>query len=102
MIIIGFIGSYRKGGNTDTAVRTVLEGAMNLGADVEAVYLNDYTITDCIGCEACKTTFECVIRDDMQKIYAKIMEADGVVIGSPTYFYNVTGIIKKMIDRLYC
>ncbi len=57
MKIIGFIGSYRKGGNTDTAVRTVLEGAMNLGADVEAVYLNDYEIADCVGCEACKTTF---------------------------------------------
>lgn len=75
---------------------------MNQGADVEAVYLNDYEIADCVGCEACKTTFECVIRDDMQKIYAKILEADGVVIGSPTYFYNVTGIIKNMIDRLYC
>lgn len=102
MKIIGFIGSYRKGGNTDTAVRTVLEGAVNQGAEVEAVYLNEYEIADCVGCEACKTTFECVIRDDMQKIYAKIMEADGVVIGSPTYFYNVTGIIKHMIDRLYC
>lgn len=102
MKIIGFIGSYRKCGNTDTAVRTVLEGALNQGAEVEAVYLNDYEIADCVGCEACKTTFECVIRDDMQKIYAKILEADGIVIGSPTYFYNVTGIIKNMIDRLYC
>ncbi len=102
MKIIGFIGSYRKCGNTDTAVRTVLEGALNQGAEVEAVYLNDYEIADCVGWEVCKTTFECVIRDDMQKIYAKILEADGIVIGSPTYFYNVTGIIKNMIDRLYC
>ncbi len=102
MKIIGFIGSYQKGGNTDTAVRTILELAMNQGVEVEAVYLNDYEIADCVGCEACKTTFNCVIRDDMQKIYPKILEADGVVIGSPTYFYNVTGIIKNMIDQLYC
>ncbi len=38
----------------------------------------------------------------MQKIYAKILDADGIVLGSPTYFYNVTGIIKNMIDQLYC
>ena len=102
MKILGLIGSYRKNGNTDTAVRKVLEGAMNQGAEVEALYLKDYEIKDCNGCEACKKTFECVIQDDMQKIYPKIMEADGVVIGSPTYFYNVTGIIKNLIDRLYC
>ena len=102
MKIIGLIGSYRKNGNTDTAVRKVLEGAMDQGAEVEAIYLKDYEIKDCNGCEGCKKTFECVIQDDMQKIYPKIMEADGVVIGSPTYFYNVTGIIKNMMDRFYC
>jgi len=102
MKIIGIIGSYRKNGNTDTAVRKVLEGAMDQGAEVEAIYLKDYEIKDCNGCEGCKISFECVIQDDMQKIYTKILEADGIVIGSPTYFYNVTGIIKNMIDRLYC
>ncbi len=102
MKIIGLVGSYRKNGNTDMAVRKVLEEAANQGAEVEVLYLKDYEIKDCTGCEGCKVTFQCVIKDDMEKIYAKILDADAVVIGSPTYFYNVTGIIKNMIDRLYC
>ncbi len=102
MKILGIIGSYRKKGNTDTAVQTVLEQTKQFGAEVEIIYLKDYQIKDCIGCEGCKDTFKCVIKDDMQKLYPKIIEADAIVIGSPTYFYNVTGVIKNFIDRLYC
>ena len=102
MKILGIIGSYRKKGNTDTAVQTVLEQTKQFGAEVEIIYLKDYQIKDCIGCEGCKDTLKCVINDDMQKLYPKIIEADAIVIGSPTYFYNVTGVIKNFIDRLYC
>ncbi len=102
MKIIGLVGSHRKNGNTDKAVSKVLLGAKLEGADVEIIYLNDYNIKDCTGCEGCRETFQCVINDDMKEIYSKITMADAIVLGSPTYFYNVTGVVKNFIDRLYC
>jgi multimeric flavodoxin WrbA len=99
---LGLVGSYRKGGNTDVLVRKVLEGAGNQGFETTCLYLPDYQIRDCNGCEGCRKSARCVVQDDMQKLYPLLEEADGLVIGSPTYFYNVTGIMKNFLDRLYC
>lgn len=102
MEILGIVGSYRKNGNTDILVKKVLEGAENCGIKTNLIFLPEYNIKDCIGCEGCKKTYKCVIKDDMQKIYQLIEKADALVIGSPTYFYNVTGIMKNFLNRLYC
>jgi len=101
MKVIGFVGSARKNGNTDILVDMVLRGVEESGLEIEKVFLSDYTFSDCIGCEACKKTYQCVLKDDMQIIYQKIEEADAIVLGSPTYFYNVSGITKNFLDRLY-
>ncbi|MEG0371365.1 MAG: flavodoxin family protein [Clostridium sp.] len=102
MNILGIVGSYRKMGNTDILVKKVLEGAKENGITTDYIFLPDFNIKDCTGCEGCKNTYKCVIKDDMQKIYSLIEEADAIVIGSPTYFYNVTGITKNFLNRLYC
>ena len=102
MEILGIVGSSRKNGNTDILVKKVLEGANNSGITSQLIYLKDYKINDCIGCEKCKKDFKCVFKDGMQDIYPLIEKADAVVIGSPTYFYSVTGIMKNFLDRLYC
>lgn len=102
MEILGIVGSYRKDGNTDILVKKVLEGAAQNGAQTNCLFLPDFTIGDCRGCEGCKSTFTCVEKDDMQKIYPLIEKADALVVGSPAYFYNVTGIMKNFLDRLYC
>ncbi|MEX1307474.1 MAG: flavodoxin family protein, partial [Eubacteriales bacterium] len=52
-------------------------------------------------CEGCKDTFACVIKDDMQKIYPKILKADAIILGSPTYFYNISSKMKAFLERLY-
>jgi len=101
MKIIGIVGSSRKNGNTDILVKKVLEGAKQSGAEVEVLYLSDYNIIDCLGCEGCAKTNKCVIKDDMHIIYEKLDESDGLVLGSPTYFYNVSGRVKVFMDRLY-
>lgn len=100
--VLGIVGSYRKSGNTDILVEKVLEGVQNHGIKTNCIFLPDYNIKDCIGCEGCKKTYQCVMKDDMQKIYPLIEKADALVIGSPTYFYNVTGIMKNFLNRLYC
>lgn len=102
MKVIGIVGSKRKNGNTSYLVQETLEEVKKQGIETELIFLGDYVIKDCTGCEGCKDTYECVINDDMQKIYPLLLEADAVIIGSPTYFYNVTADMKAFLDRCYC
>ena len=102
MDILGIIGSCRKSGNTDLLVRKALEGAEAQGFRTRAVMLSDYAIADCTGCEGCRHGLRCVVDDGMQELYPLLEQARGLVIGSPTYFYNVSGIMKNFLDRLYC
>ncbi|ADO82976.1 flavodoxin family protein [Ilyobacter polytropus] len=102
MKILGIVGSKRKNGNTSTLVMSALESAKGDGIETEVIFLGDYSIKGCTGCEGCRDTYKCVINDDMQKIYPLLMESDAIILGSPTYFYNVTADVKVFIDRCYC
>ncbi len=99
MRILGIYGSPRPGGNTDKMLDAFLEGAREAGAAVDTVYARKLTMQGCIGCGGCDETGECVVQDDMQKVYPLLEEADGIVLASPVYFYNVTGQVKLLIDR---
>lgn len=101
MYILGIVGSARKGGNTDTVVDAILTSSKECGAQVEKIYLSDLDFKGCIGCGSCEKDMKCILKDDMQEVYSKINKADGLVLGSPTYFYNVSGLMKMFIDRLY-
>ena len=102
MKILGIVGSKRKNGNTSALVMSALESAQGYGVETELIFLGDYSIKGCTGCEGCRDTYKCVINDDMQKIYPLLMESDAIILGSPTYFYNVTADVKAFIDRCYC
>jgi multimeric flavodoxin WrbA len=102
MKVLGIVGSKRKHGNTSCLVQEALKEIKKHKIETELIFLGDYTINDCIGCEGCKDTYKCVIKDDMQKIYPLLSEADAIILGSPTYFYNVTADVKAFIDRCYC
>ncbi len=103
MNIIGIVGSKRKKGNTASLVQKTLEPFREQSnCSIETIYLGDMKFEGCRGCEGCAKTNYCVIDDDMQKIYPKLREADALIIGSPTYFYNITADMKKFIDRCYC
>jgi multimeric flavodoxin WrbA len=97
--VIGLVGSPRKGGNTETLVKTALMAAEELGADTEIISLGSAEIEPCIACDICKSTGECAIYDNMAGILDKIVEADGIIIGSPVYFGNVTSQLKIFFDR---
>jgi multimeric flavodoxin WrbA len=62
-------------------------------------YLSDFTITPCKECHGCDRTGNCVILDDMQKIYPKLLGADVIILASPIFFYGVTAWAKALIDR---
>ncbi len=102
MKILGIVGSARKKGNTAALVETALKSAEALGIQTHIEYLSDYSISGCTGCEGCKKTYQCIVPDDMQKLYPQIIEADAIILGSPTYFYNITSLMKAFIERLYC
>ena len=97
--MLGLFGSPRRGGNTEILLEEVLRGAEKEGAKVERLYLSDFTITPCKECHGCDETGNCVILDDMEKIYPKLLEADVVILASPIFFYGVTAWTKALIDR---
>ncbi|ATU08887.1 flavodoxin family protein [Methanohalophilus portucalensis FDF-1] len=102
MDILGICASPRKAGNTDVLLDEVMEGAKSNGATAEIAHLRDYSIESCVGCERCRQDKTCTrFHDGMNLLYPKIEEAKGLVLGSPTYNYNVTSLMKTFIDRLY-
>jgi len=101
MKVLAVVGSPRKGGNTDVLIDQMIGGAAGAGAEVEKVYLNDLKITPCQACYACKKKPGCVIKDDMQKLYPKIMEAEGLLFGTPVYWWTVSAQMKCFLDRWF-
>ena len=102
MKVLGIVGSKRKNGNTAYLVQQALHAIEYKDVETELIFLGDYNIKGCTGCEGCKDTYKCVIMDDMQKIYPLITNSDAIILGSPTYFYNITSDMKAFIERLYC
>lgn len=98
--VIGIVGSPRKEGNTEFLVKTALNKIEEFDIDTELITLHDKDIHFCIACDQCKKTKECQIKDDMQDITKKIEEADGIIMSSPVYFGDMTGLAKTFIDRL--
>jgi multimeric flavodoxin WrbA len=97
--VLGIVGSPRRNGNTHILVSRILEGAQAEGAVAETLFLNDLTIRECDGCHACWKGKPCGKQDDMQAVYAKIIESDGIVFGTPVYWYGPTALMKGLIDR---
>lgn len=101
MKILAINGSPRKKmSNTLKLVEAVLEGAKAEGAETELIDICSKDINFCNACGTCYATGECVHDDDAAEIYAKILEADGIVFGSPVYLDTVTAQLKRWLDRL--
>ncbi|HBG82004.1 TPA: flavodoxin family protein [candidate division CPR2 bacterium] len=98
MKVLGIVGSFRSGGNTEITVREALERAKEKGAETDIILLKDYQINPCRGCGACKDG-ECIQKDNMKKLIPKITSADAIIIGSPVYYGGITGGLKCLLDR---
>jgi multimeric flavodoxin WrbA len=102
MKVLGISGSMRREGNTSALVKEVLSRCEAAGIPVEFVSLAGKEIRPCLGCEKCKETKRCVIEDDdWGEIAQKMMDCEVLVIGSPTYYFDVCGHLKNFIDRTY-
>ncbi len=97
MAILAICGGMRPDSNTNKLVRTAAAAS---GCDLQTVELATVTIKPCTGCMHCMMNEgRCAIDDDMQPLYQQLLEADGVIIGSPTYYMDVSGAVKCLIDR---
>ena len=95
--IIGICGSARKKGNTALLLKEVLQAT---GMESELIFLSDLTIGFCTGCLVCrKNRGKCPQEDDMQVVLDKALLSKAIVLGSPNYYYDVSGLMKNMIDR---
>ncbi len=102
MKVIAFNGSARKDGNTAILINYALSELGNEGIETELVQLAGKQIHGCIACFKCmeKKDRECAQKEDIfNDCFKKMIEADGIILGSPTYFSDVTPEIKALIDR---
>jgi multimeric flavodoxin WrbA len=102
MKVLGISGSMRKEGNTAQLVQLVLDRCESAGIKTEFISLAGKKIFPCLGCEKCKKKKWCVIEnDDWREVMERVLECEVLVIGSPTYYYDVCGQLKNFIDRTY-
>ena len=95
-MILGICGSGRKEGNSGALVEAVLAGA---GIPSETIWLIDQNVGYCTGCMRCAVEGNCWQQDGMTELYRKMIDCDAMVIGSPCYYGDVSGLIKSMMDR---
>jgi multimeric flavodoxin WrbA len=102
MKLVAVNGSPRKNGNTAIMLKEIVSLAEKKGIQVRYFDLVDMHVSDCKGCQNCKTNQTCAQKDDMTPVIAAMQEADFVLLGSPVYMGDETGLMKCMADRLYC
>jgi multimeric flavodoxin WrbA len=99
MKVLGIMGSPRRQSNTEILLDRALEGAGEAGAEVEKVLVSNLKISPCLEIYACRKDGNCAIKDDMQLLYEKLLEADHIIFASPIFFYGITSQAKAIIDR---
>ncbi|MGI9953058.1 flavodoxin family protein [Moorellaceae bacterium AZ2] len=99
--VIGLVGSPRKKANTDLLVQKILEGVETAGLRIQKFYLHDLQILPCRYCGYCRNHQSCCIQDDMKTLYAAVEGCRGLVVGTPTFYGDITAQTKLFIDRCY-
>ena len=100
MRILGISGSPRVGGNTEIILTEALKVAESKGAETKLIRLCSYKLQPCNACMTCFSNGKCVINDDWQNLYDELTRANGIILGSPSYFQGVTAQMKVFIDRI--
>lgn len=101
--IIALMASPRKNGNSTILGRQIADGAKAAGARVEVFCLHKMNIRPCTACDKCHAADDrfCVLKDDMQKLYPRVLGADAMIFASPVYFFTVSAQLKLFMDRCY-
>ena len=92
--------SLRGGSNSEILAKECEKGALAAGNEVEFVSLKGKNIRFCIGCLVCQSGKPCVLQDDVAEIMEKVKNAETVVFATPIYYYEMSGQLKTLLDRL--
>lgn len=92
--------SLRGNSNSEQLARSFAKGAQDAGNSVEFISLKGKNIGFCIGCLACQSKGECVIKDDAPAIEQAVLNADVVAFSTPIYYYEMSGQMKTLLDRM--
>jgi len=100
MKIVSIIGSpHGEKGNTGKLLGEVLKGAESEGAACETSILRGDSVKPCLGCDQCHKQGRCHQKDEFESIKEKMLAADGIILATPNYIFNVSGQLKVFIDR---
>ena len=92
--------SLRAKSNSDLLAERLIAGAREAGHEVEQISLKGKKIGFCIGCLSCQKTQKCAIKDDAVEIAEKVRNADTLVFVTPIYYYEMSGQMKTLLDRM--
>ena len=92
--------SLRPGSNSQAMAEQFAAGAQAAGHEVELITLRGKDIKFCIGCLSCQKTGACVFKDDVPAIMDSVLNADVVCWATPIYYYEMSGQMKTLIDRM--
>ncbi|MCD8237104.1 MAG: flavodoxin family protein [Prevotellaceae bacterium] len=92
--------SLRRNSNSDALADKFIEGATSAGNEVEKISLVGKDIQFCKGCMACQKLKKCIIKDNVNDMMSKVLEAEVVVWATPVYYYEMSGQMKTLIDRM--
>jgi len=101
MKVIAIVGSPRPAGNTNYLVDQALAKIASHGIETEKIMLSQYRVNPCLGHENCSSFPACKQDDDAPWILDKFSRAEGIILGTPVYYYNMTAQMKAFIDRNY-
>ena len=92
--------SSRKNGNTAIIIKTIFEELSKVGIESELIQLADIDIQPCRACFACKGKRNCVFKSDgFSDVFNRMVDADGIILGSPVYSADVSSKMKALLDR---
>ena len=102
MKVIAFNGSPRSNGNTHLMLERALKEIEKEGLDTELIHIKPNQLQACVNCDHCRKTdsSRCVLPDKLNEWLEKIFAADGILLGSPTYFWGMHPSLKCLIDRV--
>ena len=96
---LGLATSPRRGGNTSVLLEKALKGAADAGARTEMLNVNNFKFSPCLACDGCFREGMCVVPDDMQIMYQKLLAADRIIFAAPIFSMGMCAQAKAMVDR---
>jgi multimeric flavodoxin WrbA len=94
-------GSPKADGCIGTALKIAAEVFAENGIESEIFHIGNKDIPGCIACLSCRKTGRCIFNDAVNETYAKLQEADGIIVGTPVYFGNPNGTVLSFLQRLF-